>query len=97
MKTRLLTTLILAAGLFLALMHNPAYANGITVTTANDNTTDDELCTLREAIIAANTDTAYNGCTTGSAGADTITFAGNYTITLTSALTDITAPLTMGV
>ena len=59
----------------------------ITVNTNADNTTDDGLCTLREAITAANTNTAVNGADDcnhdGSAGTDTITFAGNYTITLT--------------
>ncbi|MFW6135408.1 MAG: Calx-beta domain-containing protein [Chloroflexota bacterium] len=51
------------------------------------NTTDDELNTdsdssLREAIQAANTDTAVSGCTAGS-GADTITLpAGLYTLTI---------------
>ena len=53
----------------------------IEVNTAADSDTADGDCSLREAIVAANTDTAYNGCNAG-AGADTITFAGNYTITL---------------
>jgi CSLREA domain-containing protein len=54
------------------------------------NTTDDELnydgdCSLREAILAANTDTAVDGCTAGS-GADTITLpAGIYTLTIPGA------------
>ncbi len=59
-----------------AVFITPAYAASFVVTTAAD--TDDGVCnagcSLREAITAANA----NG-----AGADTITFAANYTITLT--------------
>jgi len=55
-----------------------------------DNTTTDGLCTLREAITNANNDAAtYSDCAAGTA-TDTITFAGNYTITLSSTLPDIT-------
>jgi CSLREA domain-containing protein len=39
-------------------------------------------CTLRDAIAAANTDTAVNGCPAGSLGANTITFTVSGTITL---------------
>ena len=46
----------------------------ITVTTLDDALANDAACSLREAIIAANTDAAFNGCAAGS-GADTITFA----------------------
>ena len=46
----------------------------ITVTTTSDSITDDGLCSLREAVIAANTDSPYNGCPTGS-GDDTILFS----------------------
>src|SRR5262245_57306584 len=55
---------------------------------ADDTTTGNGLVTLREAIIAANTDTGTEGGGTGS-GADVITFApaliaaGDATITLT--------------
>jgi CSLREA domain-containing protein len=51
------------------------------------NTTDDELnydgdCSLREAILAANTDSAVDACT-GGWFADTITLpAGTYTLTI---------------
>lgn len=43
------------------------------VTTTNDVIASDGQCTLREAIIAANTDSAFNDCPAGS-GADIITF-----------------------
>lgn len=62
-----------------------AQAAGITV---NSLTDDGVGCTLREAIEAANTDSAVGDCSAGS-GADTITFAfaltsgGDSTITLT--------------
>ncbi len=46
----------------------------ITVTTLSDGIADDGLCSLREAIIAANTDRAFHDCPSGS-GADTIRFA----------------------
>jgi uncharacterized repeat protein (TIGR01451 family)/CSLREA domain-containing protein len=53
----------------------PARANStITVTTTSDVLVDDSECALREAIIAANTDSAVGGCTSGS-GADTIEFS----------------------
>ena len=53
-------------------------ATFIVVNTTNDNVANDGLCTLREAITAANNDTASGAasgeCAAGS-GADTITFA----------------------
>ena len=45
----------------------------ITVTAVGDTIANDGFCTLREAIIAANSDAAYNGCPAGS-GTDTILF-----------------------
>ncbi len=61
------------------------------------NTVEDEYdligsgtgCSLREAIQSANTDTAFGGCTAGTAGSDTITFvAGVNTFTLTIGTAD---------
>jgi CSLREA domain-containing protein len=53
--------------------NSPAPANAITVNTGEDQyDTDPAHCSLREAIQAANTDTAFGGCPAGS-GADTIT------------------------
>src|SRR5688572_27621106 len=62
----------------------PAYAAAIVVNTDADNLTDDGLCTLREAITTANSDSGINtgDCTTGTVS-DTISFAADYTITLT--------------
>ncbi|MBC7821505.1 MAG: CSLREA domain-containing protein, partial [Planctomycetaceae bacterium] len=50
----------------------------ITVTTLNDEVTNDGNVSLREAIQAANTDTSVDGSTVGS-GADTIIFAASLT------------------
>lgn len=67
------------------------HAAGIIVNTNADNlTASDGFCTLREAITNANADTDSTGgdCAAGT-GDDTITFTGNYTITLGSSLPDI--------
>jgi CSLREA domain-containing protein len=56
------------------------YAATITVTTFADNLTDLGDCSLREAIQAANTNTAVDACAAGS-GADTISLtAGTYSL-----------------
>jgi CSLREA domain-containing protein len=75
----------------------PAFAASIVVNSAADTVADDGVCTLREAITAANTDTA-SGATAGEcapgSGSDTITFAANYTIILAgSQLPAVFAPL----
>ena len=44
-------------------------ASTLIVTTTSDSLADDGACSLREAIIAANTDSAIGGCLAGS-GAD---------------------------
>lgn len=73
-------------------------ASGGTVKAASitvDKTADDDTngsCTLWDAITAANTDTATNGCPAGS-GADTITLAVN--ITLSADLPKITTEITI--
>jgi CSLREA domain-containing protein len=63
----------------------PTYAATITVTTTVDELTDPGPgtgCSLREAIQAANTDTAFGGCPAGS-GTDVITLpAGIYILTI---------------
>jgi LPXTG-site transpeptidase (sortase) family protein len=88
MKSRLFNMPIIAALLLSllggALTVTPARAASIVVNTNADNTTaGDGFCTLREAINNANSnsDTTSGDCAAGS-GADTITFAANYTITL---------------
>ena len=86
----LLRAITAAAGLIVA---TAAGANTITVTSAADTAADDGVCTLREAIVAANTNTASGAtlgeCVAGAAGLDTINFnipmAGVHTIQPTSA------------
>lgn len=58
----------------------------IVVNTAGDGVADDGLCSLREAVISANTDTAVGGCTAGDGG-DTILFANSLPRPLTIQLT----------
>jgi len=65
---------ILGYGFFIS---SAVYAAGsIVVTTTDDLIIEDGQCSLREAIIAANTDTPLGGCPAGN-GADTITFASS--------------------
>ena len=66
---------LLLAALALAAEAAPAAAVILTVTTAVDVDTDDALCSLREAIVAANTDTAHHGCPAGTGPGDRIRFA----------------------
>ena len=70
-----------------------AEAATITVTSTADNTTEDAQITLREAIIAANTDTKADSSIPGStgtgSGADTIVLPSG-TITILSALPEVT-------
>jgi CSLREA domain-containing protein len=65
----------------------PALAASYVVTTTADNTTaGDGLCTLREAILAANNAPANADCGAGSSTDDTITFSVSGTIVLGSQL-----------
>jgi CSLREA domain-containing protein len=80
-----------------------AQAATITVNSTADVAADDGQCTLREAIVAANTNTASGGaageCVAGNAfpTIDTIAFAiagsGVHTITPTTVMPDIGEPL----
>jgi len=75
----------------------PVRAAGvIEVDSADDSVTADGACTLREAIINANNDdqSGSTDCAAGS-GADVITFAGNYTITLGGQLPAVTSQITI--
>src|SRR5260221_1261332 len=81
----------------------PLRAATITVNSTADVVADDGQCTLREAIIAANTNipsgAMVNECAAGAAGLDTIQFAisgaGVKTITPTSALPPITEAISI--
>lgn len=80
---RLSLVAALLAGLgWTATPTQPARAATLTVTTTSDELNSDGDCSLREAIIAANTDAAVDACPAGN-GADTINLAaGTYTLSL---------------
>jgi LPXTG-site transpeptidase (sortase) family protein len=68
----------------------PVYAAAITVNSLLNTTANDGACTIREAIINANNDAAtWVDCPAGT-GADVISFSVAGTITLTSALPNLT-------
>ena len=80
----LLHTILRPLALAVTLLLVPgAFATEITVNTADDENNTDGDCSLREAVQAANTDTAVDGCAAGEADGDTIVFDNDYTITLT--------------
>src|SRR5262245_49074964 len=72
-------------------------AADVTVDTTDDVDVDDGACTLREAIVAANTNADYHGCVRSAAAIDQISFdvgTGTPTITVTgSDLPRFTAPV----
>ena len=72
MLRRLLLLTVLTGSSLVVLAGEAAAAN-ITVTEETDESNTDGDCSLREAIQAANTDTAVDACTQGS-GLDTISF-----------------------
>jgi CSLREA domain-containing protein len=78
MKRKLLKSLLIACLLlFLLSLFLPSSASAstiITVTTTTDVIATDGQCSLREAVIAANTDTGTGDCPAGS-GSDTINFS----------------------
>lgn len=86
---RSLAVIPIAACLVAAVPPAPAEATGIVVDTLADAADidgfaialNDEHCSLREAVTAANTDAPFGGCPAGS-GADTITFSVSGTIHL---------------
>jgi CSLREA domain-containing protein/uncharacterized repeat protein (TIGR01451 family) len=91
------------AFLWMLVLHQPAQAQTtIIVTTADDVVADDGVCSLREAITTANTDTASGAaageCPAGS-GSDTITFglsgSGVHSVTVSSMLPPISEPVTI--
>jgi CSLREA domain-containing protein len=94
----------LALGVLLTLLAGPSVARAatISVTTTTDNLSVNGDCSLREAIMAANTDAVVDSCGAGS-GADTIILpAGPYTLSIpggedgnASGDLDITADLTI--
>src|SRR3990172_7789904 len=81
-RTVLVAGLTLAAFLAGGASSDVALAATITVNTFTDELDADGDCSLREAVVAANTDTAVDACAAGS-GADTINLqTGNYALML---------------
>jgi len=73
-------------------------ATTITVNTIVDENDTGADCSLREAIITANTDTNTGGCVRAGTGEDIITFelgSGTPSIAITASLPVITAPVTI--
>jgi uncharacterized repeat protein (TIGR01451 family)/CSLREA domain-containing protein len=68
----LLLALSISVGV-MAAMTREGTGTTITVNTTSDVIASDGVCSLREAIVAANTDNPFQGCPAGS-GADTIVF-----------------------
>ncbi len=68
------------------LQANVAQAATINVDTTNDELNGNGNCSLREAVRAANTNTAVDNCIAGSTGADIINIpAGTYTLSIAGA------------
>ena len=63
---------LLLAGFLTLVLAAPAAAADITVTTRLDSVAADGRCSLREAVTAANTNTASNGCPAGEVSTDVI-------------------------
>jgi CSLREA domain-containing protein len=84
---------VVLAGLFLTmlLIGGSASAATITVDTQADEWNTGAGCSLREAIGAANTDTAFGGCTAGSGDDVILVPAGTYLLSLTGAGEDTNA------
>jgi len=67
----------------------------LVVNTLEDADTSDGYCSLREAILAANADAAYNECAVADYGDETILFSVSGTIALGSTLPAIDSTLTI--
>lgn len=85
---------LVAATTAIAVVAAPSGAAELLVTTLNDIDGVDGHCSLREAIVAANTDAAYRECPAGS-GADEIVLEPSGILTLGADLPMISASLTV--
>jgi CSLREA domain-containing protein len=87
-RTSRLWALALGVALLTWLAPRPAYATSLTVTTTADELNTDGDCSLREAVRAANADTAVDRCPAGR-GTDTIKLpSGVYTLSRAGARED---------
>jgi CSLREA domain-containing protein len=86
-RKRLVVTVMLLLGISAIagfIMETPAHASTtITVTTTADELNQNGSCSLREAIQAANTDTAVDACPAGNGTDNIILPSGFYTLTIT--------------
>jgi CSLREA domain-containing protein len=83
LPNKFFTAILIMALMVVALPATPAFAASITVNTTVDENANNASCSLREAIIAANNNATYNGCTyTGSGQDDVITLTSGLTYTL---------------
>lgn len=87
-------TSVLALHAAIAVLAAPVGAADLLVTTLDDIDALDGHCSLREAIVAANTDAVYRECPAGS-GADVIVLEPGGVLTLGADLPPITASLTL--
>lgn len=88
-------SVVRAVGVVLCVCQAPLFAATITVDTLSDTEVrGDGLCSLREAIVAANEDRPYRGCEAG-ADADEIRFSVDGTIILNDDLPEITQALAL--
>lgn len=88
------TTRLIVATLFAIVFSTtsaPASAAALDVDVLTDTSNPGE-CSLRDAVAAANMDTAINGCAAGAAGVDTITVPAGQ-ITLLSGALPVTSPI----
>lgn len=97
-RTRFTTLAVLTALALGANAHTAVAASSITVTANGDGAVNDSLCTLREAITAANTHASFDGCQfSGSGSPTTIAFdvfgLSVTKIDVTSRLPPITTPV----
>lgn len=100
---KFLVFLALSVALIFATFSRVNAAATITVNSIADNQANDGVCTLREAIVSSNTDTASGAaggeCAAGSGSGDTIEFGisgtGVKTIPITSTLPAITQTVTI--
>jgi hypothetical protein len=84
-RNRRLMLAVVAMPFLLIALPVSARANLITVNTLDGGSYPAPLCTLEDAVSAANIQTAVNGCTAGS-GDDTIVFAVTGTISISAGL-----------
>jgi CSLREA domain-containing protein len=83
LTNKFFTAILIMTLMVVALPATPAFAASITVNTTVDENANNASCSLREAIIAANNNATYNGCTyTGSDPDDVITLTSGLTYTL---------------